>query len=113
MRAICIASRSSKPVRTSSPAAAAAAASNVAVTFGVLTTETIEQALERAGTKAGNKGFDAALGLTGVILTKLDGDARGGAVLDALREHRGHLPRPRGRRQVPGPGPAGPDPVLV
>jgi 6,7-dimethyl-8-ribityllumazine synthase len=30
------------------------------VIFGVLTTETIEQALERAGTKAGNKGFDAA-----------------------------------------------------
>lgn len=28
--------------------------------FGVLTTETIEQALERAGTKAGNKGYDAA-----------------------------------------------------
>jgi 6,7-dimethyl-8-ribityllumazine synthase len=28
--------------------------------FGVLTTETIEQAVERAGTKAGNKGFDAA-----------------------------------------------------
>jgi len=29
--------------------------------FGVLTTETIEQAVERAGTKAGNKGFDAAV----------------------------------------------------
>ena len=29
--------------------------------FGVLTTETIEQAIERAGTKAGNKGFDAAV----------------------------------------------------
>lgn len=29
--------------------------------FGVLTTETIEQAIERAGTKAGNKGFDAAM----------------------------------------------------
>lgn len=29
--------------------------------FGVITTETIEQAIERAGTKAGNKGFDAAL----------------------------------------------------
>jgi 6,7-dimethyl-8-ribityllumazine synthase len=29
--------------------------------FGVLTTETIEQAIERAGTKAGNKGADAAL----------------------------------------------------
>ncbi len=31
------------------------------VIFGVLTTETIEQAIERAGTKSGNKGFDAAL----------------------------------------------------
>ena len=41
--------------------AAAAAASGVPVVFGVLTTDTIEQALERAGTKAGNKGFDAAL----------------------------------------------------
>ena len=32
------------------------------VMFGVLTTENIEQAIERAGTKAGNKGFDAAIG---------------------------------------------------
>ena len=32
-----------------------------AVSFGVLTTDTIEQAVERAGTKAGNKGFEAAL----------------------------------------------------
>ncbi|WP_206922383.1 6,7-dimethyl-8-ribityllumazine synthase [Alicyclobacillus suci] len=32
------------------------------VIFGVLTTDTIEQAIERAGTKAGNKGFDAAVG---------------------------------------------------
>lgn len=31
------------------------------VMFGVLTTDTIEQAIERAGTKAGNKGFDAAM----------------------------------------------------
>ena len=31
------------------------------VAFGVLTTDTIEQAVERAGAKAGNKGFDAAL----------------------------------------------------
>ena len=30
--------------------------------FGVVTTENIEQAIERAGTKAGNKGFDAAVG---------------------------------------------------
>jgi 6,7-dimethyl-8-ribityllumazine synthase len=32
------------------------------VSFGVLTTDTIEQAVERAGTKAGNKGVDAAMG---------------------------------------------------
>jgi 6,7-dimethyl-8-ribityllumazine synthase len=38
-----------------------AAASDIAISFGVLTTDTIEQALERAGTKAGNKGFDAAM----------------------------------------------------
>ena len=33
----------------------------VPIAFGVLTTDTIEQAVERAGTKAGNKGFDAAM----------------------------------------------------
>lgn len=31
------------------------------ISFGILTTDTIEQAIERAGTKAGNKGWDAAL----------------------------------------------------
>jgi 6,7-dimethyl-8-ribityllumazine synthase len=35
--------------------------SGVPVLFGVLTTETIEQAIERAGTKAGNKGWDVAI----------------------------------------------------
>jgi 6,7-dimethyl-8-ribityllumazine synthase len=35
--------------------------STTPVVFGVLTTDTIEQAVERAGTKAGNKGFDAAM----------------------------------------------------
>ena len=34
--------------------------SNIPVMFGVLTTDSIEQAIERAGTKAGNKGFDVA-----------------------------------------------------
>jgi 6,7-dimethyl-8-ribityllumazine synthase len=34
---------------------------DVPIAFGVLTTETIEQAIERAGTKAGNKGFEAAM----------------------------------------------------
>ncbi|KPU44002.1 6,7-dimethyl-8-ribityllumazine synthase [Oxobacter pfennigii] len=36
--------------------------SNIPVMFGVLTTENIEQAIERAGSKAGNKGFDCAVG---------------------------------------------------
>ena len=35
--------------------------SGVPVLFGVLTTNNIEQAIERAGTKAGNKGYDTAL----------------------------------------------------
>ncbi|BCK00579.1 6,7-dimethyl-8-ribityllumazine synthase [Anaerocolumna chitinilytica] len=35
---------------------------DIPVMFGVLTTENIEQAIERAGTKAGNKGFDCAVG---------------------------------------------------
>ncbi len=41
--------------------AGATAEFDIPVSFGVLTTDTIEQALERAGTKAGNKGFDAAM----------------------------------------------------
>lgn len=39
----------------------------IPVLFGVLTTETIEQALERAGTKAGNKGSEVAQGLLEMI----------------------------------------------
>lgn len=42
--------------------ASASMKSGVPIIFGVLTTDTIEQAVERAGTKAGNKGWDAALG---------------------------------------------------
>ena len=41
--------------------AGVAAATDIPISFGVLTTDTIEQALERAGTKAGNKGYDAAI----------------------------------------------------
>ncbi len=41
--------------------AAAAHGSSVPIVFGVLTTESIEQAIERAGTKSGNKGADAAV----------------------------------------------------
>ena len=42
--------------------AAASMESGVPVMFGVVTTENIEQAIERAGTTAGNKGYDCALG---------------------------------------------------
>jgi 6,7-dimethyl-8-ribityllumazine synthase len=45
----------------SSGVAQVAAGASIPITFGVLTTDTIEQAIERAGTKAGNKGFDAAM----------------------------------------------------
>lgn len=41
----------------------------VPVTFGVLTTDTIEQALERAGTGEGNKGYDAAMTAIEMVLT--------------------------------------------
>ncbi len=39
----------------------------VPVMFGILTTDNIEQAIERAGTKAGNKGYDCALGAIEMI----------------------------------------------
>lgn len=35
--------------------------------FGILTTESVEQAIERAGTKAGNKGFDAAMSVIEMV----------------------------------------------
>jgi 6,7-dimethyl-8-ribityllumazine synthase len=41
--------------------AATALETNRPVIFGVITTDTVEQAIERSGTKAGNKGFDAAM----------------------------------------------------
>lgn len=48
---------------------------HVPVIFGVLTTDTIEQAIERAGTKAGNKGWDAAMAAIemGSLIPKLQG----------------------------------------
>ena len=42
--------------------AAVSLAADIPVMFGVLTTENIEQAIERAGTKAGNKGYECAVG---------------------------------------------------
>jgi 6,7-dimethyl-8-ribityllumazine synthase len=55
---------------------AAAQSNAVPILFGVLTTETIEQAIERAGSKAGNKGWDAAVGAIEMVsLARALGDA--------------------------------------
>lgn len=47
--------------------AAVSLEAGIPVMFGVVTTENIEQAIERAGTKAGNKGYDCALGAIEMI----------------------------------------------
>lgn len=55
--------------------AAVSLESKVPVMFGVLTTDTIEQAIERAGTKAGNKGYDSAVGAIEMVnlIRQMDG----------------------------------------
>lgn len=52
--------------------------SGIPVMFGVLTTDSIEQAIERAGTKAGNKGFDCAVSAIEMVnlLRSIDGITR-------------------------------------
>ncbi|MFO0613082.1 MAG: 6,7-dimethyl-8-ribityllumazine synthase [Polyangiaceae bacterium] len=55
--------------------ASASLDTGVVATFGVLTTDTIEQAIERAGTKAGNKGWDAAV--SAIEMLSLQGALRG------------------------------------
>lgn len=55
--------------------AAISLSSDIPVLFGVLTTENIEQAIERAGTKAGNKGYDCALSAIEMVnlIREIDG----------------------------------------
>jgi len=55
--------------------------SGVPIAFGVLTTDSIEQAIERCGTKAGNKGFDSAMTAieTAQLYRELAGPAAGAA----------------------------------
>jgi 6,7-dimethyl-8-ribityllumazine synthase len=48
--------------------------SGIPIIFGVLTTDTIEQAIERAGTKAGNKGFEAAM--SAIEMSRLMGEMK-------------------------------------
>ena len=57
---------------------AVALEANLPVIFGVLTTDTIEQAIERSGTKAGNKGFEAVV--TAIEMASL---------MDQMGEHEG------------------------
>ena len=57
-------------IRRAFPPTAVAAVSlesEIPVMFGVVTTENIEQAIERAGSKAGNKGYDCALGAVEMV----------------------------------------------
>ncbi len=63
----------------SSGVSSVALETGVPTIFGVLTTETIEQAIERAGTKAGNKGFEAAASAIEMasLMKELPGPASG------------------------------------
>lgn len=61
----------------SSGVARASVESGTPIAFGVLTTDSIEQAIERAGTKAGNKGFDAALAAIEMVSLDRALEARG------------------------------------
>ncbi|HEX2095052.1 MAG TPA: 6,7-dimethyl-8-ribityllumazine synthase [Longimicrobiaceae bacterium] len=65
--------------QAASGVAAVGASADVPVIFGVLTTDSIEQAIERAGTKAGNKGWDAALAALEMadLFARLDREGRG------------------------------------
>lgn len=49
--------------------------SDIPIMFGILTTDTIEQAIERAGTKAGNKGYECAVGAIEMVnlIRNIDG----------------------------------------
>jgi 6,7-dimethyl-8-ribityllumazine synthase len=70
----------------------AAAQASVPVAFGILTTDTIEQAIDRAGAKAGNKGFDAAMAAIEMV--------------DLFRGIRGWVEAGAAAAAGPGPGPA-------
>jgi 6,7-dimethyl-8-ribityllumazine synthase len=45
------------------------------ISYGVITTDTLEQAIERAGSKSGNKGFDAALAAIEMVNLMREADA--------------------------------------
>ena len=65
--------------------------SGVPTIFGIVTTENIQQAIERAGTKSGNKGFDAAISAMEManLLKSLSGDG----LAEKQRKRRGRPPK--------------------
>ena len=67
--------------------AQAALATNVPVLFGVVTADTVEQAMNRCGVKSGNKGFDAAMAAVEIVslLSEVGGDEEAGG--DATFPH--------------------------
>jgi 6,7-dimethyl-8-ribityllumazine synthase len=65
-----------------------AVSSGIPVVFGVLTTDTIEQAVERAGTIAGNKGFEAATVAIEMVSLKAEIAARGSGTAKSARKPR-------------------------
>jgi 6,7-dimethyl-8-ribityllumazine synthase len=67
----------------------AAVATDVPIIFGVITADTLEQAVERAGAKSGNRGFEAALSALEMANLIAGGGAAGGRAARA----------PRGRRK--------------
>ena len=90
--------------------AAASMESGVPVMFGVVTTENIEQAIERAGTKAGNKGYDCALGAIEMVNLIRTMDVECSGTVDLIALYRCDSIRVRGSGGVlmsgAGPGPA-------
>ena len=87
--------------------AAIAAAGKVAVSCGVLACENIEQAMERAGTKAGNRGYDAALVALEIadLYEQMDDEERGDEAGKTARHGRGGL------RPAPAPAAAAQEPA--
>jgi len=57
--------------------AAASLEAEKPIAFGILTTESVEQAVERAGTKGGNKGYDAAMSIIEMVNLLKDKDLCG------------------------------------
>ena len=70
---------------------------DIPVMFGVLTTDTIEQAIERAGTKAGNKGYDCAMSAVEMVnlIREIEENGQPGVQHNSRESEARFLPSPR------------------